>query len=90
MRIVVVSPVDRLDRDDRTLLLYPGNLVSLGPLGTAVVDLAGEPIGLDELLPAMLELLGAPDHGDAGELVREAVDQLIEAGVLNTVAVDGP
>ncbi len=84
MRVTLIPPVDRLDRDDRSLLLYDGTLLSLGPVGAAITRFAADGIGFDELLEAMLDLFGPPD-GDPRPLLRAAVDELVDSQVLRLV-----
>ncbi|QXT62940.1 hypothetical protein [Tessaracoccus palaemonis] len=84
MRITLIPPLDRLDRDDRSLLLYDGTLLSLGPIGAAVTKFAVDGIGFDELLDLMLDLFGPPD-GDARAFLGAAVDELVASHVLQVV-----
>ncbi len=52
MIVRAVTPADRLDDDEATLLLYEGRVVKLGPLGAAVVDLATDPVDAGRASPA--------------------------------------
>lgn len=82
MKFVTVTPADRLDRDGEALLLYPDELLRLGPLAQALTRLAASPATLAELTAAVVEEFGEPDSMDATELVRAAVSDLVARGAL--------
>lgn len=77
-----VAPADRLDDDDAALLLYAGRVVKLGPLGAAIVELATDPIDLADLTDELERRFGRPATVRTEEATREAVNDLIEIGVL--------
>lgn len=81
MRVQSVPPLDRLDRDDRSLLLYQEQLIGVGLVGATIVDLAAEPIALEDLQEAVFAELGTPP-GDATAILRHAVDDLLDSGIL--------
>ena len=82
MRFVTVEPADRLDRDGEALLLYPDELLRLGPLAQALTRLAADPAALAELTAGVVELFGEPEGQDATALVRAAVSDLVARGAL--------
>ncbi|GAA3863899.1 hypothetical protein [Tessaracoccus defluvii] len=82
MRFVTVEPADRLDRDGEALLLYPDELLRLGPLAQALTALAVSPATLAELTAGVVELFGEPEGQDATALVRAAASDLVARGAL--------
>lgn len=82
MRVRRVEPVDRLtDRRD-SLLLYERQIVRLGPIGTAIFEAAGIPIGLHDLAGRLEREFGAPADGGTELATQAAVDDLVAQGVL--------
>ena len=82
MRITRVEPVDRLDREGESLLLYERQVVRLGPIGTAIFDRTAVPRDLAELAEALAEEFGPPATGTLIEVTRAAVADLIGQQVL--------
>ena len=74
--------VDRLECDGRTLLLLEHRVVELNPLALAAYDAASEPAALDALTGTLVDRFGAPPDGDAGDLVRGVVDELLALGLV--------
>lgn len=82
MIVRTITPGDRLDDDEAALLLYPGQVVKLGPLGAAVTELATDPIDLHSLSTELEQRFGRPETGTTAEATHAAVTALIESGVL--------
>ena len=90
MIVRAVTPADRLDDDDASLLLYEGRVVKLGPVGAAVVDLASDPLELESLTSELERRFGVPATGSTAEATHEAVTALIEIGVLERLDDPSP
>ena len=90
MIVRAVTPADRLDDDEATLLLYEGRVVKLGPLGAAVVDLASDPVELESLTSELEQRFGRPATGSTAEATHEAVTALIEIGALERLDDPSP
>ena len=86
--IRALAPVDRLDRGDRTLLLYDRSVVELSPLGVALFEAAATGTTLAELTAAIVDVFGAPPEGSAGDLVHRAVTDLVQLSVLTREGED--
>jgi hypothetical protein len=81
----LVPPVDRLDLDEGTLLLYERRLISLSILGGAIADHAAAPVSLADLTALLRSEFGDPADGAASEATAEVVASLLELGVLERV-----
>ncbi|WP_344304200.1 hypothetical protein [Nocardioides bigeumensis] len=72
---------DALDLGDAVAVLISGTLYQLDGLGKTIWTASAEPTDDEGLLRAAQEVHG--DHGDAPELLREAVTKLEMAGLLH-------
>ena len=77
-----VSGHDELHHDGESLVLIDGEVKRISALGTVLREVAREPHTLDELAAALAEEFGAPPEGDAVEVTRQALDVLVEAGLM--------
>lgn len=84
-RVRLVPPVDRLDLDEGTLLLYERRLVSLSVLGAAVADLSTEPVTAAALTESLRAEFGDPVAGSAAAATAEVVAALVDLGVLEPI-----
>lgn len=100
MIVQLCPPNDRLTRPladagetDATaadsLLLYDGTIVHLGTLGTAIAELAEQPIGIETLAHELQQRFGAPPE-DLLKATHEAVAHLIDQAVLQVVDSGDP
>lgn len=82
MRIELIPPVDHLAGSGGVLLLYPERFFRLGPLGRVIVDESTGGTTQAKLEQALIREFGEPEDGDVSMRVRQAVNDLIEQGVL--------
>ncbi|MFP5415551.1 MAG: DUF1015 domain-containing protein [Actinomycetes bacterium] len=80
--IRATTPVDRLDRDGRTLLLYERSVVELHPLGLAAFEASADGIDMDALTHRLVTTFGAPPEGAVADIVARIVADLVQRGVL--------
>ncbi|MFC6420456.1 hypothetical protein [Ornithinimicrobium tianjinense] len=73
---------DELHRDGESLVLVDGRVQRVSALGTAVRELAAQPVGEDVLARMLEERFGAPPTGDLLTLTRAALADLVRAGLL--------
>lgn len=85
MKVRLVRPCDQLVRGDHTLLLYSDELIRLSGLGTAITELANDPISVSTLSARLVERFGKPEGASAKRATQAVVDQLVERGVLESV-----
>ncbi len=77
--------LDELAGPEGMLVLLPGQLVSLSPLGATIVDIMGDDtITMDALAAALAERFGEPDTCTVAEATQSAVDSLLGQNVLET------
>jgi hypothetical protein len=76
---------DELHRGGESLVLLDGQVHRVSPLGTLVRERAGGPVTLEELAVTLQEAFGPPAQGTALDLTREAVQALLDAGLLMLV-----
>jgi len=72
---------------NETLLLYDNEVVRLGPLGSAIVSHAVQPVTPRELAAALQAEFGAP-AGDPLAATQTAVDDLISRRVLERLSTE--
>ena len=70
-----------------TLLVYDDEVVRLGPLGSAIVSHAVQPVTTEELAAALQAEFGAP-AGDPLDATQTAVGDLITRGVLERLTTE--
>lgn len=80
--IRAVPAVDRLEREGRVLLLYPGRLLEPAPLALHLVESARDWTGVDDLVGSAVAAFGQPPDGDAEQLVARVIDDLVTQGAL--------
>ncbi len=85
----LVPPVDRLDLDEGTLLLYERRLISLSVLGGAVADHTVEPVSVAALAGLLRTEFGDPADHSASDATASVVADLLDLGVLERVAGPG-
>ena len=73
---------DAVEIDDEVLLLVGPQPIRLTGLGATIWLAAAAPVGVEDLTAHARERHGP--HPDASRLVREAVDRLVEGGVLRS------
>ncbi|CEH02889.1 Protein of unknown function [Propionibacterium freudenreichii] len=61
MNVRLLPPRDKLVRDDDALLLYSDELIRLSGLGTAIAELAINPITISNLCAELVQRFGSPD-----------------------------
>nr|NLI51544.1 hypothetical protein [Propionibacterium sp.] len=86
----LVPPVDRLDFEEGSLLLYERRLVSLSVLGAAVADLSATPTTVAALAEGLREAFGDPADGSADEATAAVVAALLALGVLEAAPTPDP
>lgn len=74
--------VDELHHDGECVVLLEDTAVRLGGLAPLVLDLCDEWRTVSDLSTRLVEAYGPPPEGDVEVIVREAVDALVEAGVV--------
>jgi chromosome segregation and condensation protein ScpB len=82
MRVHLNRPTDMLTRDGEVILLHPDEVIRLDGVSAAIVALAGEPIGLEELAGELETLFGAPEHASILDATAAAAQELGGRGVL--------
>ncbi len=82
MRVRRVDPIDHLARDGESLLLYAGELVRLGPIGTALFDACSAPVSVSELALQLERAFGTPAEGTLIDATLRAVEDLLSRGIL--------
>lgn len=85
MNVRLLPPRDKLVRDDDALLLYSDELIRLSGLGTAIAELAINPITISNLCAELVQRFGSPDGAIAMHATQTVVNQLVERGVLEIV-----
>lgn len=85
-RVRTVPAHDELHHEGESLVLVDGQVRRVSPLGTVIRASAVEGATLAELATVLEETFGAPAEGDALEITRQALDTLLEAGLLERVA----
>lgn len=88
-RVRHVPPVDRLDFEEGSLLLYERTLVSLSVLGAAVVRHTAEPTSVADLADRLREEFGDPVAGSVEAATASVVDALVGTGVLEPLPEAG-
>jgi len=88
MIVRAITPIDRLDDDGESLLLFEGRVVKLGPVGAAIIEVAAGPVDVDVLTSELERRLGSPATGDVAAATAQAVADLLEAGVLERLDPD--
>lgn len=73
---------DELHDEGESLVLMDGEVRRVSPIGTTIRALAADGIEVEDLARALEEEYGIPPEGDALELTRRAVSDLLEAGLL--------
>ena len=73
---------DLLAVDGDSLALKDETLYRLGPVGTAILEAAAEPIDVDDLVRTLEETFGTPPEGSVRDAVEDQVQQLRTAGLL--------
>lgn len=81
-RLFRVEPVDMLESDEGSLLLYQHRLVALSPLGAATYELVGDGVTRSGLAELLIETFGEPPGRSLTEAVDELVSSLLSEGVL--------
>lgn len=74
--------VDELHHDGECVVLLEDTAVRLGGLAPLVLDLCDEWRTMFDLSRRLVEAYGPPPEGDVEVIVREAVDALVDAGVV--------
>ena len=77
---------DELHRDGESLVLVAGQVHRVSALGTLIRERARGPLTLEELARALEAEFGTPPEGTPLEHTRQAVDALLAAGLLESVA----
>ncbi|MGO0575922.1 hypothetical protein [Ornithinimicrobium panacihumi] len=73
---------DELHHEGESLVLLDGEVKRISVLGTLLRELTHEPRTTEELVAGLVEAFGAPADGSAEEMTRQAVDTMVEAGLL--------
>ncbi len=76
-----IPPVDLLERDGRTVLLFDRQVLELNPLAHAAYRLARDWISIDDLTDLLVSEFGAPE-GDAATFVESLVEELSDLEVM--------
>lgn len=76
---------DELHHEGESLVLIDGEVKRISALGTSLRGLTDEPRTLAELTEALVREFGAPPDGSADEVTRQAVDALVDAGLLERI-----
>ena len=79
---VRVVPLDGLRIGDVIVLLHDNTVRVVDGIGPAIWDATATPASLPEITRAVIERHGAPDGGEAGDLVADAVHTMTEMGIL--------
>ena len=77
---------DELHRDGEALVLLDGRVHRVSPVGTLIRARARAGATVEELATVLEAELGPPGDGTTLELTRQAVQALLEAGLLEAVA----
>lgn len=85
MRVQRREPVDVLVRDGETAVLLPGGIVRLSELSAVLYDLAREQVEVESLARDLEERFGAPAERTSVQATRDAVRDMVEAGLLTEV-----
>ena len=82
-RARLLAVADTLTVDDEVAVLLEHQLLRLGPIASAIVELLLEhPRDVDTLTVALEERFGAPADGSARDAVEEQLRALAERGVV--------
>lgn len=74
--------VDELHHEGECVVLLEDTAVRLGGLAPLVLDLCDEWRTVADLAHSLVEAYGPPPEGDVQVIVRDAVDALVGAGVV--------
>lgn len=85
MKVRLIPPCDTLVGDGDALMLYPDQLIRLSGLGTAIAELANDPISVSTLSSELVERFGRPGGIRARHATQAIVDELVEHGVLEII-----
>lgn len=77
-----VAAHDELHEGGESLVLVDGQVRRVSMIGTSIRAMATEGISVADLSRALEEEYGAPPEGDADDLTRRAVADLLAAGLL--------
>lgn len=77
-----VEVVDTFERDGRILLLLPDRLIEPSTLARLIVSLCADGIAMDDLVSAVVDVVGAPESGTAADHVATWVADLRDVGLL--------
>lgn len=84
------SPVDRLDHDGRTLLLFERQVVELSDLAQCAHDAALGGIEPDALADLLVATFGAPPNETPAEAVARIVEELRALGAVEPASEADP
>lgn len=76
---------DELHREGESLVLVDGQVHRVSALGTVLRERAAARATVEELAAALVEVFGPPPDGNALGMTGEAVQVLLDAGLLETV-----
>lgn len=74
---------------DEGLALTESQLLRLGPIAITLIDACEQPSTVADLEQACLDAFGPAPDGAAEQLVAEAIEALVGAGVLTSDEPDG-
>lgn len=81
---------DELHRDGESLVLIDGEVQRVSALGTLIRAQAVEPATVEGLAAVLEEEFGPPPEGTSVEVTQQAVDVLVETGLLERLDAPRP
>lgn len=88
-RYVRREPLDVLEVEGEALvLLPPDQVVRLSPIATMIFAMTASATSQNELAAAVEQRFGPPEHGRTTDALRDILDSLVAAGVLQQVHDD--
>lgn len=88
-RYVRREPLDVLEVDGEALvLLPPDQVVRLSPIATTIFAMTSSATSPKDLAAAVERRFGPPEHGNTAAALRDILDSLVVAGVLQQVDDD--